>query len=749
MQTFKFIDNKTNKLISVSRNNVIKNLYKNKISIPQNMTNKKLHDFKVQISKIDNYIPLYDIFSDNLYIFKKKYVYNNVFKKYFRFPTIKFINQIKSSISEKTNLLKTTKQQINNIKLIILNDQLKRYNMMIRFLNNFDPDTLLDTYITTLYDINELGSRITLCRKPSFTPLISDIIPYYTKMEIANMALNMNLIKSKNKLSNNDYRDLCTQISQNDINNKNLVAHHKYIIENKMVGLIQFYSINGFMVLNNYLRFSNIYNKHIESIVLTLTNVIINAPKLDKDYYLYRFIANDFFISNLLVGDVFVEKGFLSTTRNPFYTQDNLVFGWNLLKIKVNKNIPMLCIESVSNFHSEEEIIFAPNTKLKLISKNNKHIYYHPDEKIQNSIQNIYEFEIIESYGYEPSKQVMTEIITTNQLISNNPSNINIINFATLDNTRIKDYITLKEKMNDFVVTYTNEFNQFYTKLKDTLILITVESYNSSSIYRNYYKIRTNSGIMFYCMNNNHQLFIIEFADNKMIINYGSKFNTYLHNNNFDEYPFLLLISQIAYYFNIFYVDIYCNYYNCDYFSTNINELDYQMKFTHYNGIICMDIYDYIVNKKKRFDNLNIPANIIQPKFNYSILDMFEHIYLNKKIFGNNMIILKQLFTKIYKKHINKSDKITIKDFYVWLCMNNCYFVNDFIKLISAMPEFAKDNPFINDYYVFYPISFLYNNSLIPNIPLEQTPNKYYTFKNMLYSRSNDPRIYNYEYNMR
>ena len=61
MQTFKFIDNKTNKLISVSRNDVIKNLYKNKISIPPNMTNKKLHDFKVQISKIDNYIPLFDI----------------------------------------------------------------------------------------------------------------------------------------------------------------------------------------------------------------------------------------------------------------------------------------------------------------------------------------------------------------------------------------------------------------------------------------------------------------------------------------------------------------------------------------------------------------------------------------------------------------------------------------------------------------------------------------------------------------
>ena len=87
--TFKLIDNSTNKLIKVPYSDVIKKLYKGKVSLPKNLSNKKLQELKINLSKIDNYIPLYDIFSDNLYIFKKKYVYDNVFKKHFRFPTIK------------------------------------------------------------------------------------------------------------------------------------------------------------------------------------------------------------------------------------------------------------------------------------------------------------------------------------------------------------------------------------------------------------------------------------------------------------------------------------------------------------------------------------------------------------------------------------------------------------------------------------------------------------------------------------
>ena len=167
------------------------------------------------------------------------------------------------------------------------------------------------------------------------------------------------------------------------------------------------------------------------------------------------------------------------------------MFGWNLLKIKVNKNSSLLCIESVSNFHSEEEIIFAPNTRLKLISKDNKKIYYHPDTKIKDSIQNIYEFEIIDTLPFKNDKKEVKENIVFNQILDQNDETlINEIDFLKLDNESIKNSYTIQDKIHIFMSKYTNMFNQFYTKLGKKRILVNVETYNSSSIYRKYYKLR-------------------------------------------------------------------------------------------------------------------------------------------------------------------------------------------------------------------------------------------------------------------
>ena len=34
-------------------------------------------------------------------------------------------------------------------------------------------------------------------------------------------------------------------------------------------------------------------------------NLVLNAPKFDKDYYVYRFINNDDFLEKLKIGDIF------------------------------------------------------------------------------------------------------------------------------------------------------------------------------------------------------------------------------------------------------------------------------------------------------------------------------------------------------------------------------------------------------------------------------------------------------------
>ena len=743
-ETYKLLDKSTNKIIEISYDNVIKFLYKDKVCIPPNLSKKEKDKLKIKLSENNYWIPLYDIYSDNLYIFKKEEIYDNVFKKYYRFPTVKFIKQIKEIKNKKEQILKLKNKSITELKLLIIKDQIKRYELMLKFLDNFDPNTLLKTYINTLYNVNEFGRLITLCRKPSFTPLLSDIIPYYTKAEIQNMGLNLNLIKKTNELTNEEYRNLCYEVSKHDIDNKNLITHHNYIVKNKAIGLIQYYSINGFNTLNYYLRFMTIYNEHLFKICKSLYNLIVKAPKIDKDYYLYRFITDDGFISHLNIGDIFTEKGFLSTTRNPFYTQDNLVFGWNLLKIKIkiNKNVSMLCIESVSNFHSEEEIIFAPNTRLKLLSKNNKQIYYHPDKKIQDSIQNIYEFEIIDTLPFKNDKKEVKENIVFNQILNQNDVTlINEIDFLKLNNENIKNSYTIQDKIHIFMSKYTNMFNQFYTKLGNKKILVNVETYNSSSIYRKYYKLRITNGITFYCIENNHQLFNIEFADDKLYVNYGSKFNTYIQNKNIDDFDLLTLIAKISYYFNIFNVYVYCNYYSCDYLTTNSNELDYELKYLHYGGIINTDFYKYITTGEKRFNDPKLTSNVIQPKFNYYNLDCFNKIKIDKHFFGKNDKVIKKLYDKIYNKYINNNEEVLLKDYYLWLCDNNCYYIKDLIKNIYNLPEFKDDIFFENDYYIFYPMSFLYNNEFINILPVKMNEPGNMIFKRNMYERRNDPRI--------
>lgn len=747
---FELQDNKTNEIVKIKGEDALKQLYKMKVSIPKNLPDDKKQDLKIKLSKLNNYSPLYDIYTDNMYLIPKKDVREYVFKYYYRMPTQKFIDELKNiKKSKEVNYLKAKRESNKqiDIKLLIMKDQLKRYNLFFKFLDNFDLNELLQTYLNILYQ-NE-SDKISLCRKPSFTPLLSGVIPYYTHTEIDMMAYNMNIVSENREYSNEEQRELCKKIKENDINANNLILHHNYIITNKSVGLIQYYSINGFITLNTYLRQSTIINKQLEGICKDLTKLIVNSPKLDKEYTLYRFIGDDSFISDLKVGDIFLEKGFLSTTRNPFYTQENLVFGWNLLKLKIKKNVPLLCIETISNFNKEEEVIFAPNTQLKLISKNNAHIYLHPDPQISQSIQHIYEFEIINTLPFNIStRKNIKETIVYNQNIPFDKLSyyINEINFLKLDNTTIKPYNNIIDKILAFRSNYTNEFNQFYTRLGNDKILVTIEKYNSKSIYREYYRLRTNSGIMFYCMHKNHMLFIIEFDNDKLLVNYGSKFNTYLHSQLCDDNDLLKLVAEIAYYFNIFNVIIYCNYFNCDYFTDNskLNE-DSTLKYIHYSGVICTDFYNYITKKQKRFNNT--PSNIINPRFNYNVLDYLETIKINKSFFNKKYMVLRYLFTKIYTRYY-KTDlsNITLKDFYLWLCENNCYYIKYFIKSIVYLPQFKANNPFENDYYVFYPMTYLYNNKLINYLPVIQSSQITNNMRDLLISRLNDPREYSKYY---
>lgn len=104
-------------------------------------------------------------------------------------------------------------------------------------------------------------------------------------------------------------------------------------------------------------------------------------------------------MKHLKIGDIFTDNGFLSTTRNPFYTNFGQHFGHVLVKIKIPANAKgvALCIETVSNFAEEEEIIFAPGTKFKLVSKDKKVTYYHTNQQFNEQVFIKYEFEYVQS----------------------------------------------------------------------------------------------------------------------------------------------------------------------------------------------------------------------------------------------------------------------------------------------------------------------------------------------------------------
>ena len=55
-------------------------------------------------------------------------------------------------------------------------------------------------------------------------------------------------------------------------------------------------------------------------------------------YFLYRFIWDDTFLKKLKTGDKFIDKGFMSTTRDPFYSP-GLKSNFGLILVKINLKI--------------------------------------------------------------------------------------------------------------------------------------------------------------------------------------------------------------------------------------------------------------------------------------------------------------------------------------------------------------------------------------------------------------------------
>lgn len=675
------------------------------------------------ISQQQEKIPLYDIFSENLYIVNKFNVYNRVVYQHYRFPTLNFLSRLKAEKKEKQGV---------NIIDILEKRKYRKLLLLIKFLDSFNLSILYNTYITVFYlYANEVGKNITTCRRPSFLPHFTHIKPYYTRSEIINLALNMGIKLEEKYYEPEDVNNLCSIISSNDISSKILLDHQKYIIDNNKVGLVQYYTLQGSYFINQYMRNLSSYdyrNYYLESLITPLWELVNNAPSFDKTYTLYRFISNDNYLKDLSIGDMYIESGFTSTTRDPFYRSDIYKFGFILIRINIPRDQPgiALCIETLSHFPMEEEIILSPLSILRLDKKDDKIPYYHTDENYRSQINTRYEF----TYIGKKSINYIERPVYLNK---------NKIDFMKIDNI---ETITLEERIRYFVVKYLNPMFQCDILIGDKYYTTIFERYDSTGAYSKFYGAINDNGLLLYTIHNNYILFMIELGEDNirgeryMHVNYYVKYSMLDRHKIINDKDFIKFISSIAYYFEIGKAIIWADYNACELKHDNImsggsdiqrdfskkiyqpklpDKFKMEVKSTtkkYLGGSYCSDFYLYLKNNTKRYMESQILNIELQPRFSYYQLDKLAKIDNTAILKKDDQDEIYQIYEKVYKLEKRNHN---IADFYVWMAENKCYLMETLVFKMERF--FLIDNPFIYDYYVLDPITFLYNKNYISTFP--------------------------------
>lgn len=688
----------------VKEKEVIEGLYIGKYSLPT-LNDNDLYELKEEISKIDNKIPLYDVYTENLYLVEKgNKLFKAVFNDYYRFPTTKLINQL-------TEKQQTNKKYLANHKDVLIERENHKISLLKKFMTNFNNSTYLKTYINALYDTDFLGKSITLCRNPSFIPAFKHIRPYFTKKEQKCAGLNNKIItNSDEELDDKKLREVCKFLTDYVLDADNLVKHHNYIIKNNLIGIVQYYSMQGSYTLNEYLRNEAVdTSMYFDKIIKTLADAIYLAPKFNKDVYLYRFIEKDF-LGDIKIGGTYSDKGFMSCTRDQFYKtkKGDETFGWNLMKIKLPKEFSALCIETVSQFPNEQEVLLPPNTVLKLQSKNNKNIYYHPSKKVQDRLNTVYEFVVVE----EPKEYIINKKIMKEEIPL---CNFNIPKEAKNKGKKADTYSN-RDTIIHFIIDNTNSFNLFKSKIGKNEMVMIAEEYNSLSTYKPFYAKQTDNGFCIYSLDNktNSLLFNLEIAENTMYVNYNVRYDNVKLLSTLDSKDFIDFICRVALYFNIQKVIYYCDYVFCN---SIINDTK-DSSTVNISSSFCNDIYAYLKHKTKKF---NFSGNDFKPTpaFTYEMLDLLETVdasnILSKKNDNGRDNRVYYIYHDEYMK--DKKNKGDCKNFFIWLVENKCGYVEDFISEMSKIDDFKDINPFLYDYYIFYPIEYMIDNGLIKQNP--------------------------------
>jgi hypothetical protein len=675
-------------------------------------TDLAIEKIKKNISEFTNEIPLFDIKTKNLYLIKDKDLYNYVMHLQYRFPDkhlIKEINNIKKNL------------EIDKNKDVIHLRTLRKFKLMFKFWNQLDIEELYKTYIKVFYEKN-IGKNIITCVRSSYIPYFLHLKPYYTTNEVINLSLNMELIK-ENEIGSANIEELCRIVVLNDISANMLLKHQKHIENNDTIGLIQYYTVQGSSLMNRYLRNLTTYsceNKYLEKQIVPMWNLIKKAPAFDNDYIVYRFVSTDKFLKYLNIGDTYIEPGFMSTTRDPFYRPVGYDFGTVLIKIKIPKDIigVALCVETYSHFPEEQEIIFPPRTHFKLIHKFNDINYYY--DTVSNSVK------IEKKYEFEWIKSDQVKFIGKTKF-TGKTKNIDFSQLIELDTSGLTKTLNGPHSIIEkFISTYVNEMDLCRIQIGNKLFDTFVEYYDGLGAYKNFYALKIKNGFALYSFFKKYLLFIIEIGtvnnEIQLHVNYYTKYNRLRRDKIIRNIDFADFLANVGYYFHAQHIIIYADYVACKSLSKNILLQNVEQEISLLSGNYCIDFYNYFKFNIKRYDitgTIQITAqkyfssekinkiNSVElfPKYSFENLDKLKTISPHKILYKFDNDELYQIYVKSY---IVDGYKDSIAAFFVWLVENKCYLIDIFLQKIKRIMN-DDNNPFINDYYIFNGNYYLYN----------------------------------------
>jgi hypothetical protein len=617
---------------------------------------------KIDLSKYQEYIPMYDIYSQQIYPINKKNLHHRLIESHYRFITEEIRDWIQHRYIEYKN-----DKVLKNI-----------FKKNLEIIDNYDLSTLIDTSYKTLYEFStNLGLQVSICKRISFHPFIKHLKPYYTKNELIKLGENMHLINENDEVNlellnekNTHYR-LCKKISSNDVSFSEIKKHTEEIIKNDIISWITYYSFTGSFLFNKNLRKNKSFNSFLYNGLNKIVNYMEKSKPLEKKYVVYRFIWNDEFIKYLNINDTFIDNGFLSTTRDPFYSPGlNGKFGLILIKIHLPKDMKGigLFIENFSLFPNEEEFLLPPYSKFKLISKDDNFKYYHTNPQFEELIHTKYEFEYIKT---DYSKLLSYRI-------KNNFKVINLKDYIPRGDTRLNIIKNLIEDYDQINIEINNKTYELYFMWFDG---------TDSSSYSKLYANKIKDGILFSIYENGYPYLNIEVGE-ELNINFLNTFYFYKDTKKEIDDEIFNIILQFGRIFQFKEAKIYHNYRNFSEFAKNYKlESDIFLYMNFFNHTI----YDYAKNNNKQLNNDYIKYEIgwynLDKFLNKNISDsLIEKYKLKYKTIKDNLIDIIENNFSIYNIFINEinNDKELTKliDKKINLLTENYFIFNIYNKLV-------------------------------------------------------------------